>query len=291
MSLLTKIFIILVFVAAVAAVATTGTTFAHRVNYKDLFIKEGNRHYDTIQRKNQEIAYKELEIQNRDRLLAAADLRINSLEAEKAVLSTQIADRERRLTEQMGIAEALRQDLDSLTKSLDTQLAQLREFSNALAEAREMTKKALARKNTAEQELQSVKQLLDSTLKELAALEERHTKLAKSYKLLEIKAEGISRATDHPLPGAPERSIAGKVAAYAPDTGVAILNVGRDQGVMVGMTFTIHRSGNFVARAKVREVQRDWAAATIEFRHMEPMLGDDASNTILTPVTPPAASR
>jgi hypothetical protein len=78
----------------------------------------------------------------------------------------------------------------------------------------------------------------------------------------------------------PLRAIDGKVTGYAPRAAILAINQGRDHGVRVGMKFTIYRGREFVATAVVREVDRDWSAASLELKHLEPRTGDDASNHI-----------
>ncbi len=77
------------------------------------------------------------------------------------------------------------------------------------------------------------------------------------------------------------RPVDGKVMSASPQAGIVILNQGRDQGVLVGMKFTLYRGRDFVATAIVREVTREWASATIDLKHIDPRVGDDASNHVL----------
>jgi hypothetical protein len=80
----------------------------------------------------------------------------------------------------------------------------------------------------------------------------------------------------------PLHPVDAKVSACSPQAGVVVLNQGRDQGVMVGMKFTIYRGSDFVATAVVQEVTREWASAVIDLKYLEPRVGDDASNHLLT---------
>ena len=73
--------------------------------------------------------------------------------------------------------------------------------------------------------------------------------------------------------------------SYAAEAGVVILNQGRDHGVRLGDKFTLYRGSSFVATARVREAAREWAAATIELKHLEPRVGDEASNHMLLSAT------
>ena len=76
MSLLSKLFVILVFVIALVKLGIDVTLFAHKVDWKDKFVKEVNYHYQTQQIKNAEIAAREMEIENNKVFIGVLNERI-----------------------------------------------------------------------------------------------------------------------------------------------------------------------------------------------------------------------
>jgi hypothetical protein len=72
-----------------------------------------------------------------------------------------------------------------------------------------------------------------------------------------------------------------RVMTVSKQANIGIINQGRDQGVRIGMKFTIHRGDRFVASAIVREIYREFAAVEFVLLHGEPRVGDRASNRLL----------
>jgi hypothetical protein len=79
------------------------------------------------------------------------------------------------------------------------------------------------------------------------------------------------------------KSIDGKIITYSATAQTAIINVGKDMGVVTGMKFTVYRGDTYVGVLVVRDVARDWSAATVDTKVLEPTAGDDVSNQILSP--------
>jgi hypothetical protein len=287
MSLLTKIFIIMVFMAALVALGVQATLFSQRVDWKDKFVKETHYHYQTINMKDGEIAYHKLEVENRKMFIDALHKRIDILTHENAIHLTRIADLERINAELLFKFEKLLADMDSFTKQLEVQLAQIKDRELKLMELRDKVSKMIAEKNTAIQELQYVRQELERVAKDLASLEERHVVVVKDKRKVEETLEELRRRGFDITSGLPQKAVDGKVMSYSAQAGVAIINQGKDSGVLVGMKFTIYRGDKFVATGIVKETARDWAAITIELKYIEPQVGDDVSNHILMSTTRP----
>jgi len=292
MSLLTKIFIILVFMVALVALGVQATLFSHRVDWKAKWVQEINYHYQTIGLKDSEIAYWQMEVANRKDFIKALEARINILVHEKAVQESRIADLDRLLVEKIFETRKLHADLEAYTKSLEVQMVQLRDKESKIVELRDKVGKLIAEKNVASQELQYVKQELERFQKDLANLEERHVTTVKTKRRLEEQLEELERrGFDISFGGVPLKPVDGKVMTYSPQAGVAIINQGKDHGVMLGMKFTIYRADKFIATANVKEAAREWSAIQIDLKHNEPQVGDDVSNHILLSATKPPVGR
>jgi hypothetical protein len=292
MSLLTKIFIILVFMAALVALGVQTTLFSHRVDWKAKWVQELNHHYQTIGLKNSEIAYWQMEVANRKDFINALNKRIDILVHEKSVQESRIADLDRLLIEKIFETRKLHADLEAYTRNLEAQMVQLKDKEMRIVELRDKVAKEIAAKNVAAQELMYVKQELERFAKDLANLEERHVSTVKVKRRLEEQLEELERrGFDISFGGVPLRPVDGKVMTYSAQAGVAIVNQGKDHGVMLGMKFTIYRGNQFVATAVVKEAAREWSAIQIDLKHNEPMVGDDASNHILLSATRPPPGR
>jgi hypothetical protein len=287
MSLLTKIFIIMVFMASLVALGVQATLFSQRVDWKDKFVKETHYHYQTIGMKDSEVAYLKLEVENRKMFIDALHKRIDILTHENAIHLTRISDMERINQELLFKFEKLLADMDSFSKQLEVQLAQIKDREVKLIELRDKLGKMIAEKNTAIQELQYVRQELERVAKDLASLEERHVTVVKDKRRVEETVEELRRRGFDVTSGLPIKAISGKIMSYSAQAGVAIINQGKDAGALVGMKFTIYRGDKFLATGHVKETARDWSAITIELKYLEPQVGDDVSNHILMSSTRP----
>lgn len=76
----------------------------------------------------------------------------------------------------------------------------------------------------------------------------------------------------------------GKIVAYSAQSETAIIDRGKDHGVLVGMKYTVYRGDRFIATGIVKETAKDWSAMIIEMKSDQPQAGDEVSSQILTPV-------
>jgi hypothetical protein len=75
----------------------------------------------------------------------------------------------------------------------------------------------------------------------------------------------------------------GKVTAVAGEIGVAVLNVGGDQGLIVGDEFDITRNGQKSARIKLDRVDPKWCAGKVIGTEGRPAVGDTATLVLKKP--------
>ena len=78
------------------------------------------------------------------------------------------------------------------------------------------------------------------------------------------------------------------VSAVANEIGLVVISAGRDRGILEKDEFTIYRGGDFVAKGVVDRADRQWSAAKITLKKIDPRVGDSVSNLIF--VTPPAGA-
>lgn len=79
------------------------------------------------------------------------------------------------------------------------------------------------------------------------------------------------------------KSIEGKIVTFSATSQIAIISPGSSVGTQVGMRFTVYRGDEFIATIVVKEVAKDWSAAVVESKYLEPQAGDLVSNQVLTP--------
>jgi Ca-activated chloride channel family protein len=81
----------------------------------------------------------------------------------------------------------------------------------------------------------------------------------------------------HPAVGS-RKNLDGKVTAVAPDIGLVVISLGKDDGLLEGDEWVVYRGGEFVAKIATDRADRKWAAGKIVLRRSDPKVGDDASN-------------
>lgn len=289
MGLLTKIFIIVVFMVSLVALGIQATLYAHRADsdYKNKWIQEVQAHYQTIGLKNSEIAYFKMELENRKDFIQALQERIKNLARENAIHVNRIANLDRKYTEEIYTVNKLMADLEGATKNLEVQLVEVQAQAQKITDLRRRVARLILEKNISVQDLQYVKQELERVQKDLANLEKRHVNVIRDKQHLQDQLEQLERMGFDISFGPPQKAVDAKVMSYSSSAGVAIINQGKDHGVLLGMKFTIYRGERFVASAVVREVHRDWAAIEIRLKHLEPQVGDDASNHLIMSASRP----
>ncbi|RPH38957.1 MAG: hypothetical protein EHM91_13065, partial [Planctomycetota bacterium] len=194
MSLLSKLFVILVFVIALIKLGIDVTLFAQKVDWKDKFIKEVNYHYATQQIKNAEIAARDMEVENQRAFLAILADRINTLDTENSGKAARINDLQRQLDSANTLATKYEADMQVFVRQLEVQLAQIQELTTKVDEHRAKLVKSLNEKSLAVAELQYARQLAERLQQDLGQLEEKHVEMARDKKHLEEKMNAIAQS-------------------------------------------------------------------------------------------------
>ena len=81
----------------------------------------------------------------------------------------------------------------------------------------------------------------------------------------------------------PVAECVGKVTAVAGEIGMAVLNVGDEQGLIVGDEFEITRNGQKIVRIKLERVDRKWCAGKVIGTEGTPAVGDTATLVLKKP--------
>ena len=280
MSILSKVFVILVFVIALVKLGVDVTLFAQKVDWKDKFVKEVNYHYQTQQIKNAEIAARDLEIDNQKSFIGILNDRIAVLDTENSAKAQRINDLVRESVEKQTLLTKLEADVQVFVRQLEVQLAQIQELTTKVEEHRIKLAKSVAEKATAVAEVQYARQQSERLATDLASLEEKHVDMAREKKLLEEKINAINLSGSANVNVAPRKPLEGKVTAVANEIGLVVISIGKDAGVLEGDEFTIFRGGDFVAKIVIDRADRSWAAGKVVLKKTDPRVADDASNHI-----------
>ncbi|MHC4606181.1 MAG: hypothetical protein ACYTAF_04525 [Planctomycetota bacterium] len=279
MSVLSKVFVILVFIVSLVWTGIIATLFAHRIDWKDKFVKEVNYHYMTQNIKNAEIAAVRLELENVKTYISVLEAKNDQLEIELAAANAKAMEIQRQLDYTKGLLTKLEAAQSVFVRQLQVQLAQIKDYADKVEEFRGKLARAINEKTTAIQELQYARQEAQRLQKDIAELESYHVSLAREHKRLEEIIEELNRMgvrTDV----SPKKALTGRVTAVSNDIGLVIISIGKDDDVRAGDEFTVYRNDNFVAKIVIDRVDRRWSAGRVVLKMMDPRVGDSASNHI-----------
>lgn len=182
-------------------------------------------------------------------------------------------------------AESAQSDLQAFVRQSELQLAQMQELTKQIEEHRTKLARTENEKSPAAAEVGSLRQQIERLESQLGFLEEQHVERVRGRRNLEEKVNAIALAGAN-VNVAPKKSLQAKVTAVATETGLVVLSIGKDDGVLEGDEFSIFRGGDFVAKLVIDRLDRKWAAGKIVHQAQAPRVGDDASNLIVP--TPPA---
>jgi hypothetical protein len=277
--MLSKIFVILVFLVAVMKVGVDMTLFAHKVDWKDKFVKEVNYHYATQQIKNAEIAARDMEVENQRAFIAVLNDRLTIIDIENTAKAQRIQDIQKQLDFSNTQLSKLEADQQVFVRQLEVQLAQIQELTAKVEEHRAKLAKALSEKTLAVSEVQYARQEAEKMRQDLAELETKHVEMAREKRLIEEKINAINLAGGN-TNVAPRKPLEAKVTAVANEIGLVVISIGKDDGVLEGDEFTIYRGGDFVAKVVIDRADRKWAAGRVVLKKTDPRVADEATNHI-----------
>jgi hypothetical protein len=137
----------------------------------------------------------------------------------------------------------LKTDQEVLLKQMEVQLAQIKELNEKLGKSREEASRST---------------------RNFQLLERTHA----DGVLLTRQAQGPATA---------------KVTAVALEIGLVVLSRGSEHGIREGDEFTLVRGAYFVAKVVVDRTDRQWSAARIVQKKLDPVVGDEASAAVPLP--------
>jgi hypothetical protein len=283
MSVLAKVFVIIIFVFSIAFLTVSSALYHHKMNWREQFFKITQdyrklkeRDDATIEALNRKISdYKDY-IEDRENKIVDLQARIEEIGQKFRDSRTNLALE----TQEMALLLTDHSRVIMVLKGRDDEIRRLtseRDFFQR--KFQEM----MAQKNTAENQVARLTNIkLD--------LEKDKSDLLKSYtqtrKELNDKKLVLQKLRDFGIPVEkivllqPPPPIDAEVVAYDDPTRLVLLSVGRKQGVEEGYEFTIYRGTRFIARVKVEKVLPDLSGCRIIFEVAKIQKGDLAATRL-----------
>ncbi len=288
MSLLAKIFVVVVTVLSLVFLGVQGTLFYHQTDWREAYTRLQSRMQLMAQEKQAEADALKARIadleKTRERLegersavqavAKAADEALQNKAAELNRLQSQYAQLETAHKQIAGTIE----EKDRTLRDLTTRIRDLEESLKTAQSDKELAEAQVARltsiKTTLEKDLAEVRKDYTTTKQKL---------LDSELVLEELRRIGLPIETlviNHkPVP-----PINGKVAGVRTDVqpALVLLTVGQDEGVERGFTFTVYRGNEFIGKVLVEKVMADSAGCRVLFtaagKQIKP--GDDVATRL-----------
>ncbi|XHR29061.1 MAG: hypothetical protein ACFUZC_00560 [Chthoniobacteraceae bacterium] len=182
---------------------------------------------------------------------------VDAAKAEAAVAVKAKADLEKKISSNTGDAGKIRQQVDALTKQVQSKDTELTDLKKQLADAKNVVIPAATPdpellKKVADAEAKAKEQ--ETLLKAAQAKADAAEKQASS-----LEADATRRASTALRPG-----LEGRILVVNPNWNFVVLNIGDRQGVVSGASMVIKRGGSVIGRVRITSVEPSTAIADIQ---------------------------
>jgi septal ring factor EnvC (AmiA/AmiB activator) len=284
MSLLAKIFIVVVTVLSLVFLGVQATLYYHSNDWREAYERLEQRMKLSVQEKDDEIAKMRGQYSDLEKTKAAVDATLEQIRTVAKATDSALADKQAELNRLQQQYANLENSLKVLGASIDEKDKSIREYTARISTLEENLKTAQSEKELAEAQVARVTSIKVALEKDMGELRKDYTatkqKLLDSQLVLEdLERQGVPVSTlviNHkPLP-----PIRGKVAGVQSD--LVLLTVGKDDKVEKGFPFTVYRGNEFVAKVVVERVMADSAGCRVLFtaagKNIKP--GDDVATVL-----------
>lgn len=285
MSILARVFVILIFVMAVVYVAVQATLWHHARDWRETAVKCEEHYKELRTRYNRQTqALKEV-IKNRETLI---DDRNNTIKLLQQAIDAVAND----LAVAIANYATVKQDMVSLLNDHTTVLmilsgkdGHISSLTEARDDFRSKFETALRQRNTMMNNLARLTQIRNAYERDLSDLRKMYSKVRKDRNnkdmiLAYLEDQGFHIATLVPHMGQMPPPLDSKVVQVSPELGLVLLSSGSDDGVKKGYEFTIYRADKFIAKVIVETVFNDLAGCRVTLEKSKVEEGDLATTRI-----------
>jgi hypothetical protein len=271
MSLLAKIFIVVVTVLSLVFLGVQATLFYHSNDWRLAYERLQQRMKVVVEEKIAETAAVQAQVKDLESKLGERSREFESAKAAAQKSSElydqvtrQVADLKTQLDNTTNVLKTQTASVDEKDKSLAAQRAEIQRLTDAFHQAQ-------GEKELAEAQVARVTSIKTALEKDIAEVRKDFT--ATKQKLLdaelvmdELQRIGVPISTlvinHEPLP-----PIRGKVAGVRADVqpALVLLTVGKDDKVKMGYPFTVYRGNEFIGKVVVEKVMADSAGCRVLF--------------------------
>jgi myosin heavy subunit len=263
MSTMTRVLIVVIFVMTLVYLGISAALFSYRVDYKDQLEKETLAHKKTTEEKDDIISKLNGKKNDLEKNLQKLEANMKTLNQDMETARNELNDWKNQNVKLTNDLTALNNSYEKLQASLTDQIQKNKELNDSLEKMQVAKDDAVKERTTLEERFLQAQNTIIQLEKNMAQLEQQYLVQAKELDqtktmLGEYKRKAPTLLTD--ITGI--KLIEGKVTAISdkPDLNIIMISVGKNDGVEVGMRFTVYRSDKYVAKVQVEKVEAQWAS-------------------------------
>jgi len=264
MSTATRVLVVAITVMSFVYLGISAALFAYRVDYKNMYLTEQEAHKKTTTEKNKVIEEQDARIKTLDKNIDELQKDISVRKAELAAAKEDLVEWKDKHTQLMNNLTELNTNVEKLQASLKEQITKNQELNVSVEKMRASTEDAVKERTVLEEKYLNAQDSIIRLEKNLSTLEKQYLAQAKEFNQTKIKLDQYIKAfpslsTDV----VSAKLIEGKVVAISEkaDLNIVMINVGKNDGVEVGMKFTVYRGDKYVAKIQIDKVEAQWSSA------------------------------
>lgn len=263
MSTLTRVLIVVIFVMTLVYLGISAALFSYRVDYKNQLEQETLAHKKTMAENEEVINKLTSKTTDLEKNIKSLEGNIRTLEQELGTARNDLTDWKNTNNKLTNDLTALNDSYEKLQASLTDQIQKNKELNEALEKTVATKDDAVKERVTLEERFLQAQNTIIQLEKNLATLEQQYLVQAKDLNQAKtMLAEYKRKAPTLLAEPVGVKLVEGRVTAISdkPDLNIIMISVGKNDGVEVGMRFTVYRSDKYVAKVQVEKVEAQWAA-------------------------------
>ena len=264
MSTLTRVLVVLIFIMSLVYMGMSAALFAYRVDYKDQFEKEKIAHKKTEQEKNDEINILKGKIgelnQNVDKLNSNIMTQKQELETARNDLTSWKTTN----PELSNNLTALETKYEKLQASLSDAIARNQELNQTNEKLMATKDDAMQARTVLEEKFLNAEDTIIKLEKNLSKIEQQYLTQAKELNQIKSIVEQYKKLAPSLITeGTITKVIEGKVLAISDkaELNIIMISAGKNDGVEVGMKFTVYRADKYVAKIQIEKAEASHSSA------------------------------
>lgn len=284
MSILTRVMVVTVLVLSLLYMGLTAALMSYHTDYKNQLVAERAAHEETKTKKDEEIKGLSTRNDQLDKNIKELNTKISTMQQALTDAQGDLDNWKSQLTQLSNEYTKLSDSYNKLQADLEQQTKRNQELEQTVTDFRQKKDEALKEYSGMEQKYMETEDKLLKTEKNLAQLEQQYLAQAKDYNYAKTLLEQYKKIVPTiQLVGPPPKLIEGKVLALSDkaELNLVIISVGKNDGVELGMKFTVYRGDKYVGKIQIEKADPQFSSAYSikEFQADNIKIGDNITTS------------